>query len=116
MNGVAHDFVSDVSIAALIAADALEQAAVAYLSAAVAAVAADVLMFTAIFNVAAIITANPGVAHAVFARRVEAEHADKATFEASIEATTAGGCSSGAEERFLGSQLSSEFCIGSIPK
>ena len=112
---MSYDFVSDVNKAAVTAALALELAAVAYLSAAVAAVAADILMFAVILADAAIINANPGVAHADCARWVVATHAEDATSEASIEATSAGGCSSGGEDGFWGSQYLSEFCIGSIP-
>ena len=100
-----YDFVSDVNIAAVTAALAIELAAVAYLSAAVAAVAADIEMLAVILAAAAIITANPGVAHADCDRCVVARHAEDATLEASIEASSAGGCSSGGEDGFWGSQF-----------
>ena len=113
---MSYDLASDVNTAAVTAAHALELAAVVYLSAAVAAAAADNAMLPVIFADAAIITAKPGVAHAESTTWNNAELAEKAIFVASIEAITAGWCSLGGDECFLGSQSFSEFCIGSIPK
>ena len=67
MKGVIWDFASAAIFAALIAPLAMEQATTAYPPAAVAPVATVAAVFAAMLVVAAIMTANPGLALAVVA-------------------------------------------------